>query len=300
MATMSASSPSAARPSAVRPSAVRPSAARVGAAPSRTVRTIILSLVGLLFAVPILAMIEFTFRDGLSGTYTLKHWLNLADPAVNTKYAPLATALGNSLVLVLVTVLLVLVLLLPTMILVELRFAKLRRVLEFICIIPITVPAIVLVVGLVPVYAVVVKVAGSSIWSLGFAYGITVLPYAYRAIQANLQTVDVITLSEAARSLGAGWSTVLFRIILPNLRRGVLAASFISVAVVLGEFTIASLLNRVNLQTALLLISKSDPYVAVIFSLLALAFAFVLLLLIGRLSTVGAVRRPRIPLLQKR
>jgi len=81
---------------------------------------------------------------------------------------------------------------------------------------------------------------------------------------------------------------VLWFVLLPNLKRGVLAASFISVAVVLGEFTIASLLNRVNLQTALLQVSQSDPYVAVIFALLALALAFVLLLSIGRL---GRTRR---------
>ena len=111
------------------------------------------------------------------------------------------------------------------------------------------------------------------------------LPYAYRAIQSNLSLVDVVTLAEAARSLGAGWASVLWRVILPNLRRGILAAAFITVAVVLGEFTIASLLNRVNLQTALVQVSKSDPFVAVIFSLLALAFAFVLLLLIGRLAS---------------
>jgi putative spermidine/putrescine transport system permease protein len=80
-------------------------------------------------------------------------------------------------------------------------------------------------------------------------------------------------------------------VILPNLRRGILAASFIAVAVVLGEFTIASLLNRVNLQTGLIQISKSDPYVAVIFALLALAFGFVLLLLIGRLSSIGRSNR---------
>jgi len=161
-------------------------------------------------------------------------------------------------------------------------------VLEFICIIPITVPAIVLVVGLAPVYGVVVRLLGGSVWTLAFAYGITVLPYAYRAIQANLDAIDVITLSEAARSLSAGWGSVLVRVILPNLRRGVLAAAFISVAVVLGEFTIASLLNRVNLQTALLQVSQSDPYVAVIFALLALVLAFLLLLSIGR---VGRSRR---------
>jgi putative spermidine/putrescine transport system permease protein len=145
-------------------------------------------------------------------------------------------------------------------------------------------------VGLAPVYAVVVRIFGGSVWTLAFAYGITVLPYAYRAIQSNLDAVPVVTLSEAGRSLGAGWGTVLWRVLLPNLRRGVLAASFISVAVVLGEFTIASLLNRRNLQTALLQIGQSDPWVAAIFALLALAFAFLLLLLIGRL---GRDRRNR-------
>jgi putative spermidine/putrescine transport system permease protein len=79
-------------------------------------------------------------------------------------------------------------------------------------------------------------------------------------------------------------------VLLPNLRRGVLAASFISVAVVLGEFTIASLLNRVNLQTALLQVSQSDPYVAVIFALLALVLVFVLLLIIGRAGSAGRNR----------
>ncbi len=265
-------------------------AARIGAEPGRATRRGILGLVGLVFAIPIIAMIEFTFRDGLGGGYTLEHWTAIVDPEQNTKYRQLFTAIGNSLVLAVVTVGIVLVILLPTMILVQLQFPRLRRPLEFICIIPITVPAIVLVVGLAPVYGVVVRIFGGSVWTLAFAYGITVLPYAYRAIQANLSAVDVITLSEAARSLGAGWVSVLWRVLLPNLRRGILAASLISVAVVLGEYTIASLLNRSNLQTALVQVSKSDPYVAVIFALLALALVLVLLLLIGR---VGSTRPGR-------
>ena len=153
--------------------------------------------------------------------------------------------------------------------------------LEFVCLLPITIPAIVLVVGLAPVYSVVARIFGSGVWPLAFAYGILVLPYAYRAIQANLRAVDVVTLSEAARSLGAGWLTILLRVVVPNIRRGLLAASFISVAVVLGEYTIAALLNRVNLQTALVIVSKADPFVAIIFALLALAFAFALLIGIG-------------------
>jgi putative spermidine/putrescine transport system permease protein len=258
--------------------------AKLGTEPSAVTRWIILGVVGVIFAIPIIALLQFSFRDGLGGGYTLDHWTGLFDADAARTYRGLFFGVGNSVLLAIVTVAIVLVILLPTMILVHLQFPRLKRVLEFICIIPITVPAIVLVVGLAPVYSVVVKIFGSGVWTLAFAYGITVLPYAYRAIQSNLDAVPVVTLSEAARSLGAGWLTVLRLVLLPNLRRGVLAAAFISVAVVLGEFTIASLLNRVNLQTALLQVGQSDPWVAAIFALLALTFAFVLLLLIGRLA----------------
>ena len=260
---------------------------RLGLAPSRVTRWVILIIVALVFAIPLLSLLEFSFRDGLGGGYTIEHWTGLFDPENARPYRQLFQAIGNSFLLAAVTVVIVLVILLPTMLLVHMNFPRLRRVLEFICIVPITVPAIVLVVGLAPVYSVVVKVFGGSVWTLALAYGILVLPYAYRAIQANLDGVPVVTLSEAARSLGASWPVVVWRVLLPNLRRGVLAAAFITVAVVLGEFTIASLLNRRNLQTALLQISTSDGYVAAILSLMSLAFAFVLLLIIGRIGSAG-------------
>lgn len=258
--------------------------------PSRTTRILILGLVGLLFAVPIAAMVEFTLRGGLDGGYVLDRWTAVFSGQLDGRYRQLFVGIGNSLTLALVTVVLVLALLVPTMVLVQLRFPRLRRPLEFVCLLPITIPAIVLVVGLAPVYSTVARVFGSGAWTLAFAYGVLVLPFAYRAVQSNLDAVDVVTLSEAARSLGAGWGTVLTGVILPNLRRGLLAAAFISVAVVLGEFTVASLLNRNNLQTALVVVAKSDPFTAVVFALLALLLAFALLLVIGRIARPA--RRP--------
>ena len=260
----------------------------VAHAPGRLARTLILVLVGGIFAVPILAMIEFTLRRGLVGGYDFHRWTDLIQGGLTGEYRPVLVALGNSVGLAVGTVLIILVLLVPTMLLVHIRFPRMRRLLEIVCILPISIPAIVLVVGLAPVFSVVARVFGSGVWSLAFAYGITVLPFAYRAIQSNLDGVDVRTLSEAARTLGAGWGSVLLRVLVPNLRRGILAGAFIAVAVVLGEFTIASLLNRVNLQTALVVVSKNDPYTAVILSLIALFVAFLLLMAIGRL---GAPRR---------
>jgi len=260
----------------------------VAHAPSRLTRGLILGIVGLVFVVPILAMVEFTLRRGLVGGYDLHRWTELFQGGLTGEYKPVLVALGNSVGLAIGTVAIILLLLVPTMLLVHIRFPRLRRALEIICILPISIPAIVLVVGLAPVFSVVARLVGSGVWTLAFAYGVTVLPFAYRAIQSNLDGVDVRTLSEAARTLGAGWGSVLLRVLVPNLRRGILAGAFIAVAVVLGEFTIASLLNRVNLQTALVVVSKNDPYTAVILSLIALFVAFLLLMAIGRL---GAPRR---------
>jgi len=262
----------------------------VAHAPSRVTRTVILGSIGLIFAIPIVAMVEFTLRKGLEGGYDFSRWITLFQSGFAGPYRPVVTALGNSLALAIGTVAIVLLLLVPTMLLVHIRFPQLRRLLEFICILPISIPAIVLVVGLAPVYSVVSRLFGSGVWTLAFAYGITVLPFAYRAIQSNIDGVDVKTLTEAARTLGASWTNVLVRVLVPNLRRGILAGAFIAVAVVLGEFTIASLLNRINLQTALVVVSKTDPYTAVILSLLALVFAFALLLLIGKLGSGPRVR----------
>lgn len=258
--------------------------------PGPVARTVIWVVLGAFFLIPLFSMLEFTLRTAKPVVYSFDRWIAVFG-GETTRCDRVYQGLGNSLVLAAVTVAIVLLVLLPTIVLVELRFPTLRRLLEAVCLLPIMIPAIVMVVGLAPTYAVVTSIVGSGTWTLAFAYGITVLPYAYRAIQSNVSAVDMVTLSEAARSLGAGWGTVFWRVLTPNLRRGILAASALSIAVVLGEFTIASLLSRVNLQTALLLVSQSDPFVAVIFALLALVFAFVLLVVVDRV--VGARRRSR-------
>src|SRR5206468_13025657 len=73
----------------------------------------------------------------------------------------------------------------------------------------------------------------------------TLFPYTTlfrsRALDAGLSAIDLKTLSEAARSLGAGWRTVMLRIVVPNMSTAILNASLLSVALVFGEFTFANL-----------------------------------------------------------
>jgi putative spermidine/putrescine transport system permease protein len=235
------------------------------------------------FLLPMVAMVEFTTRDGGGTWRLLVDWSRLS-----ATYPDLASGIVYSLGQALLTAVLMLVLLVPTTIWVRLRLPGLRRFVEFICLLPLTIPAIVLVVGLAPVYAWVTYFLGGSSLTLTFAYTVLVLPYAYRAIDAGLSAIDVRTLAEAARGLGAGWATVMWRVVLPNIRSAVLSAAFLTVALVLGEFTIASLLSRENLQVAINLLGKSSATMSVAVSLAALLLAFVLLLL---LSLLGDRRR---------
>jgi putative spermidine/putrescine transport system permease protein len=239
-------------------------------------RWVVLIVLGVFFLLPLGAMVEFTTRGG-GGT-----WRLLADwPQLTATYPDLAAGIVASLEQAALTALLMLVLLVPTTIWVRLRLPGLRRLIEFICLLPLTIPAIVLVVGLAPVYAWVTYFLGGSSLTLTFAYTVLVFPYAYRAIDAGLSAIDVRTLAEAARSLGASWATVMWRVVLPNIRTAVLSAAFLTVALVLGEFTIASLLSRTNLQVAINLLGKSSAEMSVAVSFAALVLAFVLLLLLS-------------------
>ena len=250
-------------------------------------RWTVIVLLGIFFLLPMVAMVEFSTRGDQDTWGLLANW-----PKLSETYPALTTGIVASLEQAALTAVLMLVLLVPTAIWVRLRLPGLRRLVEFICLLPLTIPAIVLVVGLAPVYAWVTYFLGGSSQTLTFAYTILVLPYAYRAIDAGLSAIDVRTLAEAARSLGASWATVMWRVVLPNIRSAVLSAAFLTVALVLGEFTIASLLNRNNLQVAINLLGKSSATMSVAVSLAALLLAFVLLLL---LSLLGDRRRRSAP-----
>lgn len=243
------------------------------------------------FLIPLVALGLYTVRRPLAveNQWTLATWVTLFSPSSDqsgTDLSLLWEGLTNSLAMSALTVALMLALLLPTMVVVRLHRPGMAKALEFVCLLPLAIPAIALVVGLGPIYRFLSThlLSSSSIW-LSFAYVILVLPFAYRALDAGLSQLDVAVLVEAATSLGSSWMRTLMTVIIPNLRSAILSASFVSVAVVLGEYTIAALLGRTNLQTALFVINQSDSFVAAAMSLMAILFAILLLVLIDVLGT---------------
>ena len=239
-------------------------------------------VMGAFFLVPIAAMFEFSTRgNSVTAPRTLVAWTNIF------KTPDLVDAITASLELAVITSVAMLVLLLPTMVWVRLRLPSLHRVVEFLCLLPITIPDIALVVGIFPINRWMRINISDSILMLSFFYVILVMPYSYRALDAGLAAIDIKTLSEAARSLGAGWSTVMLRVIVPNMSSAILNASLLSVAVVLGEYTFANLLTYENLQVAIAYVGLVSAGTSIAVAVASLLFAFVLLMI---LSFVG---RPR-------
>lgn len=253
-------------------------------------RYVVFTIFGLFFLLPMLAMLRFSLEGAKLGTWSVAAWKQIAS-FQGEGVPPLLSSIEITLELAVITSVVTLVLLVPTMIWVRLRVQWLARTMEFLSLLPLTIPAIVLVVGLGSIYNRIQHYSLSSLM-LFWVYVILAMPYAYRALSAGLNAIDVTTLSEAARSLGGSWFTVMLRVIVPNMRQAILNALLLTWSLVLGEFTIAFLLLYNNLSVELYSISRNTPNAGVIFSTstAALLFAFVLLLI---LSYAGRGRRGR-------
>jgi len=251
-------------------------------------RVVVLLLTGAFFVIPLLAMLDFSTRVYTGPGRVWTAWgLLVKDPL-------LRGSIITSLILSVLTAIGMLVLLVPTMVWVRLRVPRMTRVIEFLCLLPLTVPPLVIIVGLTNVTAWLNYLLGNSPYWLAFLYVILVLPYAYRALDAGLSAIDVNTLAEAGRSLGASWFTVITKIIVPNIKSALISADFISIALVLGEFTFASLLNFNTLQVTINQQGKSNAQVSVAASLAAILFAALLLVVLSFVS--GGRRAKRGPL----
>ena len=212
----------------------------------------------LYFLIPLLGTFEFSLRY-LRGVYSLEAYrIVLADPQFGA-------TITYSIVLALATIVMGLVLVVPTAYWIQLRLPGLRPVVEFITLLPLVIPAIVLVFGYLRIYnsSSVLPLTGSERTTdllLMCSYVTLALPYVYRSVDTGLRAIDVRTLTQAAQSLGAGWSTILLRVILPNVRVGVLSGAFLTFAIVIGEFTMASLLDRPAFGPYLQLIGANRAY----------------------------------------
>lgn len=169
----------------------------------------------------------------------------------------------------------------PTTVYVHLRAPGLRRVMDFVTALPIVVPPVVIMVGVLNLAPGRLK---STPFLLALEYVVLAVPFAYRALDAGARSVDLRTLSDASRSLGSnGWTTMM-RVIVPNMRVAILSATVLTLALVLGEYTMASLDQYQTFPTWIVLFEQSNSHVSVAASMLALAVTWAVLVAISQFS----------------
>jgi putative spermidine/putrescine transport system permease protein len=196
----------------------------------------------LFFFLPLIGTFEFSLR-ARRGEYSFDAYRSvLTDPQFRDTFT-------YSVFMALFTIALGVLIVTPTAFWVRLRLPGLRPIIEFITLLPLVIPPIVIVFGYIRLYNTSswLPLTGSSLGTdilLMFGYATLALPYMYRAIDTGLRTIDVRTLTEAAQSLGAGWATIIARLILPNVLVAVLSGAFLTFAIVIGEYVLAALLNR--------------------------------------------------------
>jgi len=240
-----------------------------------------LFLAALYFIVPFYAAMQFCLQD-VNGHFTLQTFTQIAQ-------APgFYSALWLSTQLAVATMAIVLILMVPTMIYVHLRMPRFLRVMEVITILPIVIPPIVLIVGVDGVTPLWLK---SSQWLLALIYVVLAMPYVYRSLDAGLGAIDLKTLVEAARSLGSGWVSIIWRVLIPNLRSALLSASVLTLALVFGEFTIASLDGWTTIPVWIYLTPTTNPRINTLVAMMALLGTALVLMLIVSFDRKSHLRR---------
>jgi putative spermidine/putrescine transport system permease protein len=241
----------------------------------RVWRFVILALAGIYFLLPLWAAFRFSLAYNGTG------WSGQAYSGLMGQQG-FSSAIWLSARLAMVTTVLELVLMVPTTIFIHLRAPHLKRVMDFVTSLPIVIPPVVLILGVLDVAPTKLK---STPLLLAFEYVVLAVPLTYRALDAGVRSLDIHTLVDASRSLGGGWFTTMWRVLLPNMRVAILSATVLTVALVLGEYTMASLDQYQTFQPWIVLFEQENSHVSVAASLMALFVTWVVLIgisLIGR------------------
>jgi putative spermidine/putrescine transport system permease protein len=248
-----------------------------------------LSLGAVYFIVPLFATLLFSLKSGPNQSYSLSAYGTVIHDGEVWK------TLRVSLVLAVETIAISMLLLVPTAYWVHLKLPRVRPYIEFFTILPFVVPPIILVVGMLTLYN---GTFHAPLWFLEkpyaflvAAYVVLAFPYVYRSLDAGFRAIDIHTLTEASQSLGAPWRTTLLRVILPNIRAAALGGAFLTLAIVMGEFTIASLALFSTFPTYIYQVNQETIYEAAALSLVSFGITWVAML--GLFAVGGGPGRRR-------
>lgn len=210
-------------------------------------KTVVYGIVGIML-VPIIATLVYSLSSRWGATilpdgFTIDWYLKLLSDA------RFIEAFGRSLLVCVAALALSTLLILPAIFVVFYYFPKLDRVMNLLILLPFAVPPVVSSVGLLQLYADSdVPIVGTP-WILIGTYFTIALPFMYRALANSFSAIHLRDLMDAAHLLGASTTQAFLQIVLPNVRKGLMASLFLSFSFLLGEFVFANILVGTRYET---------------------------------------------------
>ncbi|WP_281222231.1 ABC transporter permease [Photobacterium sanguinicancri] len=210
-------------------------------------KTVVYSIVSIML-IPILATFVYSISSRWGATvlpdgFTFDWYINLL---TDSRFID---AFGRSLFICIAALTLSVILILPTIFVVFYYFPKLHKVMNMLILLPFAVPPVVSSVGLLQLYADSEIALIGTPWILIGTYFTIALPFMYRAIANSFDAINLQDLMDAAHLLGASTSKAFLLIILPNLKKGLMASLFLSFSFLLGEFVFANILVGTRYET---------------------------------------------------
>lgn len=210
-------------------------------------KTVVYGIVGIML-VPIIATLVYSLSSRWGATilpdgFTVDWYLKLLS---DTRFIE---AFGRSLLVCVAALALSTLLIVPAIFVVFYYFPKLDRVMNLLILLPFAVPPVVSSVGLLQLYAdSAVPIVGTP-WILIGTYFTIALPFMYRALANSFSAINLRDLMDAAHLLGASTTQAFLQIVLPNVRKGLMASLFLSFSFLLGEFVFANILVGTRYET---------------------------------------------------
>jgi ABC-type spermidine/putrescine transport system permease subunit II len=204
-------------------------------------RALLLGAVAAYLFLPAVAVLLYSLATRwtshfLPDGYTLQWWsAALGDPRVTSAFTT-SFALGT------VTAILDVLLVVPAVHWSRVRNRRIGPLLQLAAAVPFSLPYLVIGIALLQFSGVVMPQLQGTAVLLVLAYTAVSFPLMYWAVDGAMAAAGIERLSEAAESCGASPWQVVRRVVIPNIRPGVVTGGLLCFAMALGEFAIVNVL----------------------------------------------------------
>lgn len=246
---------------------------------------------GIFLALPVIATLLYSVatvwrNQALPDGFTLGWWIQtLSEPRV-------VSALLKSTWLAALTVVIVAILVLPALYWAYVRNPRIRTAMQLCALLPFALPFVVLAYGIKRLAGVseLTQPWESSVFLVVLGHVALAFPFFLWPVDGAMASAGVRRLSEAAEASGASPLTTLVRVIIPNIRTGILTGAILTFATSFGEYSIARIITGNSFETlpvwqvAALDDTRGNPNGVAVMAMFTFLLMFTVSMLIARAS----------------